>query len=265
MRESLPKITSKQLLIENNEEPKVLVTDCCQTEGEFVLNFKQIVHIMFRHVKAILSRCDRVGSLQDIEQWLEEATPSRQAQTITQLIELRNGLPKVQTSDRILLKEEDRLWIMQVTGHQSNSKLELAYDGQINQFGPEKLLQVANRQQLLFLFETTQGKRAAFWMAARPDIHSNHLFGSYYPDRSRKSVLLGLDSRSVHALEDEDNSVGFGHEILLAVGRVDLVISALNCSNISHFPSTYGRGVGKADDLLGREFVLRQFEAHRIS
>lgn len=47
-------------------------------------------------------------------------------------------------------------------------------------------------------------------MPAKPEIAVGSLFGTYYPDKTRKSVLLGLDKRSVHPLRDEHFSVGLG-------------------------------------------------------
>lgn len=47
-------------------------------------------------------------------------------------------------------------------------------------------------------------------MAAKPDINPANLFGTYYSDKSKQSVLLGLDKRSVHRLEEEISSVGLG-------------------------------------------------------
>ncbi len=52
-------------------------------------------------------------------------------------------------------------------------------------------------------------------------------------------MLLGLDKRSVHTLSDYNFSVGFGNEILMAIGKTDLVFSAFNISNLSYFPCSY--------------------------
>ena len=41
---------------------------------------------------------------------------------------------------------------MNTIGHEVAAKLNLVYDGEKNQFDPDKLLQVANKQQLLFIF-----------------------------------------------------------------------------------------------------------------
>ena len=93
-------------------------------------------------------------------------------------------------------------------------------------------------------------------MAVKPEININNLFGTYYPDKSKQSILMSIDNRSVHRLEDESTSVGFGREILLTIGRVDLVFSAFNISNVSFFPCSYGadeeKKVKESDDLLGR-------------
>lgn len=37
-------------------------------------------------------------------------------------------------------------------------------------------------------------------MAAKPDINVSNLFGTYYADKSKQSVLLGLEKKSVHIL-----------------------------------------------------------------
>jgi hypothetical protein len=95
-------------------------------------------------------------------------------------------------------------------GQPLTTKLDLVYDGEKNQFDPAPLLQIANKQQLIFLMETTANKKAAFWLAAKPEINPSSLFGTYYPDKSKQSILLGLNNRSVHPLEDENCSVGFG-------------------------------------------------------
>ena len=79
------------------------------------------------------------------------------------------------------------------TIHKSvDSKMTLVYDGQKNQFDPTELLRVSNKQQLLFVIETTKGKRVAFWMASRPEIAPTNLFGTYYPDKTKESILFGL-------------------------------------------------------------------------
>jgi hypothetical protein len=56
--------------------------------------------------------------------------------------------------------------------------------------------------------------------------------------------------------------------VLLAIGKVDMVLSAYNASNISYFPISYRSdekaGVVSADDLLGSQFTLRQLEAYKI-
>lgn len=41
---------------------------------------------------------------------------------------------------------------MNTIGYSAAAKLTLVYDGQKNQFDPDKLLQVASKQQLLFIF-----------------------------------------------------------------------------------------------------------------
>jgi hypothetical protein len=79
---------------------------------------------------------------------------------------------------------------------------------------------------------------------------------------------LGVGRRSVHALEDEQCAVGYGAEVLLAVGKVDIVLSAYNAHNLSYFPTSYRAdekaGVTTPDDLLGTHFTLTQLEAYRI-
>lgn len=75
-------------------------------------------------------------------------------------------------------------------------------------------------------------------------------------------MLLGLEKRSVHALCDENYAIGLGNEALISVGRADIVCSAFNCANVSFFPCSYWKddekGVATAEDLLGKEFILRQ-------
>jgi hypothetical protein len=48
----------------------------------------------------------------------------------------------------------------------------------------------------------------------------------------------------------------------LAIGKVDIVLSAFNINNISYFPVSYKidekAGVTKAEDLLGTKFTLKQ-------
>ena len=62
--------------------------------------------------------------------------------------------------------------------------------------------------------------------------------------------------------------MGYGVEVLLAIGKVDIVLSAYNANNISYFPISYRSdekaGVATADDLLGSQFTLRQLEAYKI-
>ena len=41
---------------------------------------------------------------------------------------------------------------MTTISHDVAAKLTMVYDGEKNQFDPDKLLQVANKQQLLFIF-----------------------------------------------------------------------------------------------------------------
>lgn len=93
-------------------------------------------------------------------------------------------------------------------------------------------------------------------MAAKPEINPGSLFGTYYEDKSKKSVLLNLEKRSVHRLTEESTAVGFGKEILLSIGRVDLIFSAFNCSNVSYFPCSYAadekKGVKTSEDFLGQ-------------
>ena len=50
--------------------------------------------------------------------------------------------------------------------------------------------------------------------------------------------------------------MGLGNEVLLSIGKTDLVLSAFNISNVSCFPCSYGKdqekGVTRSEDLLGR-------------
>ena len=39
-------------------------------------------------------------------------------------------------------------------------------------------------------------------MATKPEININSLFGTYYPDKSKQSVIMNIENRSIHKLED---------------------------------------------------------------
>lgn len=63
--------------------------------------------------------------------------------------------------------------------------------------------------------------------------------------------------------------MGLGKEVLLSIGKVDIVLSAFNCSNVSYFPCSYQvdeeKGIKSSEDLLGMEFTLKQLEAYKIN
>jgi len=46
--------------------------------------------------------------------------------------------------------------------------MQLVYNGLVSLFNPTPLLKAANKHSLLFLIETTEARRAAFWMAVKP-------------------------------------------------------------------------------------------------
>ena len=46
--------------------------------------------------------------------------------------------------------------------------MQLVYNGVTSLFNPSPLLKAANKRSLLFLIETTEGRRAAFYMAVKP-------------------------------------------------------------------------------------------------
>jgi hypothetical protein len=46
--------------------------------------------------------------------------------------------------------------------------MQLVYNGATSLFNPAPLLRAVNKRSLLFLIETTEGQRAAFWMAIKP-------------------------------------------------------------------------------------------------
>ena len=48
--------------------------------------------------------------------------------------------------------------------------MQLVYNGASHNFNPAPLLKAAFKRSLLFLLETAEGKRLAFWMAAKPEI-----------------------------------------------------------------------------------------------
>jgi len=41
-------------------------------------------------------------------------------------------------------------------------------------------------------------------------------------------VIVGFNKHSVHQNEEEQFAVGYGSEILMAIGKVDIVFSAFN-------------------------------------
>jgi hypothetical protein len=49
---------------------------------------------MFGHLKPIMNRSLRVGSVKEIEEWLNEIEPKPEGMPITKLIELKNVMPK---------------------------------------------------------------------------------------------------------------------------------------------------------------------------
>jgi len=36
------------------------------------------------------------------------------------------------------------------------------------------------------------------------------MFGVYYPDKQKKSLILGINKRSIHKLKDSNYAVGYG-------------------------------------------------------
>lgn len=88
------------------------------------------------------------------------------------------------------------------------------------------------------------------------------MFGVYYPDKQKKSLILGINKRSIHKLKDSNYAVGYGSQMLLAIGKLDILLSPFNISNVSYFPISYEvdkeKGVQTAKDLLGEQFQLKQ-------
>lgn len=54
--------------------------------------------------------------------------------------------------------------------------------------------------------------------------------------------------------------------MLLVVGKLDIMLSAFNCTNLSYFPVSYAPDAqaNSSKDLLGEHFTLKQFEAFKI-
>lgn len=151
------------------------------------------------------------------------------------------------------MEEADLQWIFSSFGLKE-PKYELIYNGTQHNFDPVPLLKAISKQHVFFLIENTKGTRVAFYPSVKYE-SSNTLFGGYLADKQRKAVVLGVDRHSVHPLEEEQFAVGYGGEVLLAIGKVDIVLSSYNANNISYFPISYRSdekaGVVAADDLLG--------------
>lgn len=98
------------------------------------------------------------------------------------------------------MEEADLQWVFSSIGLK-DPKYELIYSGTQYNFDPTPLLKAISKQNVFFLIESMKGTRVAFYPSVKYE-GSSGLFGGYLVDKQRKALVLGVDRRSVHPLED---------------------------------------------------------------
>lgn len=63
------------------------------------------------------------------------------------------------------------------------------------------LLKAITKQHVFYLIENSKGRRLAFYPSVKYE-GSSGLFGGYLADKQKKAVVLGVERRSLHPLEE---------------------------------------------------------------
>jgi L-ascorbate metabolism protein UlaG (beta-lactamase superfamily) len=58
-------------------------------------------------------------------------------------------------------------------------------------------------------------------------------------DNDKKSILVNFSQKTIHHLNDTSHSFMYSHQILLCIGKCDVVLSAFNITNLCYFPVSY--------------------------
>ena len=61
----------------------------------------------------------------------------------------------------------------------------------------------------------------------------------YLHDNLNTSLLLNISQKTVHHLKDNMHSVAYSSQLLLCIGKCDIVLSAFNITNLCYFPVSY--------------------------
>ena len=73
----------------------------------------------------------------------------------------------------------------------------------------------------------------------------------------------------MHSLEDEEYAFGYNPNLLMTIGKCDIVLSAYNVTNLCYFPVSYeidGEGLCQTDEKLcgGRNFHILEVELYKF-
>lgn len=61
----------------------------------------------------------------------------------------------------------------------------------------------------------------------------------YISDTNKKSILFNISLRTVHHLVELEHAFGLSNQILLCIGKCDVILSAYNITNLCYFPVSY--------------------------
>jgi hypothetical protein len=82
--------------------------------------------------------------------------------------------------------------------------------------------------------------------------------------------LFNLSEKTVHHLNDSTHSFMYNNQILLCIGKCDVVLSAFNITNLCYFPVSFDtdhEGICQTAEVLcgGKKFKVKEVYVYRFT